>query len=111
MEPVDGLGPLSQLLRRKTGTSEAATPQREPGAISAESAAARTAIEQIERKVRLKLQDLSPGAWRSTGFRRWVIALMLTYEYSPRMQTEPKFIAMVQSVLTLLERDAGLKQR
>ena len=111
MEPVDGLGPLSQLLRRRVGAGEATTPQRDLTATTAESAAARTAIAEIERKVRLKLQDLGPGAGRSTGFRRWVIALMLTYEYSPRMQTEPRFVAMVQSVLTALERDAGLKQR
>jgi hypothetical protein len=110
MEPVNGLGPLSQLLRRKVGAGEATTPQRDASASSAE-AAERTAIEEIERKVRLKLKDLGPGAGRSTGFRRWVIALMLTYEYSPRMQTEPKFVAMVQQVLNALERDAGLKQR
>jgi hypothetical protein len=111
MEPVNGLGPLSQLLRRKAGTNEAITPQRDASATAAESAAGRTAIEEIERKVRLKLKDLGPGAWRSTGFRRWVIAQMLTYEYSPRMQTEPKFVAMVQSVLNALERNAELKQR
>src|SRR4051812_19850906 len=100
MEPVNGLGPLSQLLRRKVGASDTSADQRESSAAStAPSQPARTAIEDIERRVRLKLKDLGPGAGRSTGFRRWVISLVLTHEYNPRVQTEPRFIAMVQSVV------------
>jgi hypothetical protein len=112
MEPVNGLGPLSQLLRQKAGASEASAPQRESGAADAAgSPAVRTAVEDIERRVRLKLKDLGPGAGKSAGFRRWVISLVLTYEYNPRVQTEPKFVAMVQSVLRALEGDAGLQER
>lgn len=112
MEPVNGLGPLSQLLRRKVGASDTSASQRESSTVStAQSQAVRTAIEDIERRVRLKLKDLRPGANKSTGFRRWVISLVLTYEYNPRVQTEPKFIAMVQSVVRLLESDADLRAK
>jgi hypothetical protein len=110
MEPVNGLGPLSQLLRRKVGASDASADQRESSAV-APSQPARSAIEDIERRVRSKLKDLGPGAGRSTGFRRWVISLVLTHEYNPRVQTEPRFIAMVQTVVRSLESDSGLRAK
>jgi hypothetical protein len=112
MDPVNGLGPLSQLLRRTVSARDASSPQRESRDVSTgQSQAVRTAVEDIERRVRSKLKDLGPGAARSAGFRRWVISLVLTYEYNPRVQTEPRFVAMVQSVLRSLEDDAGLRAR
>ena len=102
---------MSQLLRRKVGGSDANTSRRESSSAQAESPGTATALAAVERQIRSKLQELGPGASRSSGFRRWVIALVLTHEYSPRMQAEPKFVAMVQAVLRAIELDAGLKER
>lgn len=112
MESINSLSALSQLLRRKVSETDAglSRPASSSGDAT-ETAPTATALRGLELQVRMKLNELGPGAGKSTGFRRWMIALVLGCEHGPRLQTEPRFIAMVQSVLQAVERDARLKAK
>jgi hypothetical protein len=112
MEPVNGLGALSEIVRRKLreGASSSA---RKDGATHepARAGAQRLAIGELERQLRIKLKELGPDALKSPSAMRSIIASLLICELDERLHNESKFNALVRGIQQSIDEDENLRTR
>lgn len=112
MEPINGLGALSEWVRQKLSESPA-RPTRAEGSATARSHGAppRTATAELERHLRAKLSELGPVAAQSVAARRSIIASLLLCELDERLHNESKFNALVGDIQQAIDGDAALKMK
>ena len=112
MEPLDGLGSLSELVRLKLqkGTSGVARKDSATAAVQ-HAKAQHVALAELERQLRHKLKELGPGAARSASARRSIIASLLICELGERLHNESRFNALVRSVQKNIDEDEKLRTR
>jgi hypothetical protein len=112
MEPVNGLGALSEIVRRKLREGSANIAQRDGAAASSAPAANRAlAAGELERQLRLRLKELGTGAAQSPAARRAIVASLLLCELDERLHNEPKFHALVRTVQSSIDGDEHLRAR
>jgi len=112
MEPVNGLGALSEIVRRKLREG-AVSGARKSGATSEPPRARsqRLAIGEIERQLRVTLKELGAAGAQSSAAKRSIIASLLMCEYDERLHNESKFNALVRSIQQSIDEDENLRTR
>jgi len=112
MEPVNGLGALSDWVRQRLSEASA-RPTRKEGSSSAaaHSSTRRTAVVDLERHLRARLSELGPAAAQSVAARRSIIASLLICELDERLHNESKFNALVSEIQQAIDGDAGLRMK
>ena len=112
MEPVNGLGALSEIVRRKLREG-AVNGDRKSGTVSEPPRARsqRLAVGEIERQLRLTLKELGPAGVQSSAAKRSIIASLLMCEYDERLHNESKFNALVRSIQQSIDEDENLRTR
>lgn len=112
MEPLDGLGPLSELVRLKLQKGASGTARKDSATAAVQHAKAQhVALAELERQLRHKLKELGPGAARSASARRSIIASLLICELGERLHNESRFNALVRSVQKNIDEDEKLRTR
>lgn len=110
MDPISGLAALYEVLRRKAGSRmESKGRSADAPGDAGRARDGRVEFAELERQIRAKLREQSPGARLSSVSKRWVIASLLCWEFDSRLQNEPKFQALVRSVQDSIDGDAKLR--
>jgi hypothetical protein len=112
MEPLNGLGTLSEWVRQKL--SESATRPAKKDAVLNTRVPVHTrgsATAELERHLRSKLRELGPAAAQSVAARRSIIASLLICELDERLHNESKFNGLVAEIQQAIDGDAGLKKK
>jgi hypothetical protein len=112
MEPVNGLGALSEIVRRKLREGASSSARKDGAAHEpARAGAQRLAIGELERQLRIKLKELGPDALKSPSAKRSIIASLLICELDERLHNESKFNALVRGIQQSIDEDENLRTR
>jgi len=118
MDPINGLGPLTEIVRRKL--REGASAERGSGIARRSSSSVRPevseqtrrlAVGELEKQLRLKLKELGPEAAHSPGARRVIIASLLMCELDDRLHNESRFNLLVRAIQRSIDEDERLRAR
>lgn len=112
MEPLDGLGSLSELVRLKLQKGPSGAARKDNAAADVHHTKAQhVALAELERQLRLKLKELGLGAARSASARRSIIASLLICELGERLHNESRFNALVRNIQKNIDEDETLRTR
>jgi hypothetical protein len=113
MEPINGLGALSEIVRRKLREGSASVAPRDDATTTQSNlnAPRQLAVGELEKQLRIKLRELGPSAAQSPAARRSIVASLLLCELDERLHNEPKFHALVRTVQSSIDSDERLRAK
>lgn len=109
MEPINGLGRVSELLRKKVTEKSFGTRTSKVATGSHLQSSERPSIAAFERQMQQKIKNLQHIDASPTALQHAVIESILAWEFGEQLRNEPKFIALVTRVKQHVEEEPEVK--
>ncbi|WP_334079311.1 hypothetical protein [Microbulbifer sp. M83] len=108
MDPIDGVGALSRLLRSRVSTEKRDT--KVDGREKTASTNARVSLPELEKELKTRLKQIEAESGDTEKKTKAVLESVLAWEFGDKVRNEPKFNLLVTRIHHHLNNDKNLSQ-